>query len=288
MRQLANQDQSIASIGNIDDNKICLACAAINLSQNNLNEKSYYTNFLSELSDAIYAYYIGFAGGDPSIDRLGRATKNDIIKKLASIRAVIFDQYKFKTTRTSQYGLNASDFCSMLDQKTGTPINLAILCMHLARSQGWDIEGIAIPGHFICRLDSGGERIIFDPYQRAKPLNASDLRNLVKQTLGKNAELKYKHYMGVSNRSILIKLQNNSKNQLVEKRNYRCALKIVTTMQEIDPHDTRFLYDAGLLYSKINQAKMAITILNRYIKQAKWSYKKKRAIVLRQQLMQQR
>jgi regulator of sirC expression with transglutaminase-like and TPR domain len=288
MWQFANPSQSIASIGNIDDNKICLACAAINLSQNPLNEKSYYTNFLSELSDAVYAYYIGFAGGDPSMDYFGRATQHDIIKKLTAIRAVVFDQYKFKAIRTNQNPQKKTDFCSMLDKKFGTPINLAILCMHLARSQGWDIEGIAIPGHFICRLDSGGERIIFDPYRRAKPLNASDLRKLVKKTLGKDAELKYKHYIGVSNRSILIKLQNNSKNQHLKSRNYRDALRIVKTMQEIDPEDSKFLYDAGILYSKINQAKMAITILTRYIKRAKWSYKKKRAIVLRQQLMQQR
>ena len=288
MRQSTNTSQSLMSIGSADDNKICLACAAINLSQNSLNDKSHYTNFLSELSDAVYAYYIGFAGGDPSTDCFGRATQHDIIKKLTALKAVIFDQYKFTPIRTNQKQKEITDFCSMLDNKKGTPINLAILFMHVARSQGWDAEGIAIPGHFVCRLEYGGERIIFDPYQRAKPLHASDLRKLVKQTLGRNAELKYKHYIGISNRSILIKLQNNSKNQLLKTRNYRSALKVINTMLEIDPNEERFLYDAGMLYSKIDQAKMAITILTRYIKRAKRSYRKKRAIVLRQQLMQQR
>ena len=82
MRQSTNTSQSLMSIGSADDNKICLACAAINLSQNSLNDKSHYTNFLSELSDAVYAYYIGFAGGDPSTDCFGRATQHDIIKSL--------------------------------------------------------------------------------------------------------------------------------------------------------------------------------------------------------------
>ena len=288
MDQCLNPHQHLAVIGNIKDNDICLACAAIGLSTKPNHGADFYTHQLAELSDAVHAYYIGFAGGDPSTDRLGRATQHDIIKKLAAIRAVVFDQYQFHNERSVNDPSAKTDFCDMLERRKGTPINLAILCMHLARSQGWAAEGIAIPGHFVCRLEANGERIIFDPFNRAKALNASDLRSLVKQTLGFQAELEYKHYSAIENRSILLKLQNNIKQQQKQRKNFRAALAAVITMQKIAPEEPRFLYDAGLLYARANQAKTAITVLSRYIKQSKSRYRKNSANRVLRLLMQQR
>ena len=127
MGQYLNPQQQLAIIGNIEDDDICLANAAIGLSKQPNHSYDFYTHRLAELSDAVYAYYIGFAGGDPSIDSFGRAIQHDIIKKLAAIRAVVFDQYQFHTER-SHHNLKAkTDFCDMLERRQGTPINLAIL-----------------------------------------------------------------------------------------------------------------------------------------------------------------
>tara|TARA_B100000767_G_C19766265_1_gene537650 strand:- start:1868 stop:2755 length:888 start_codon:yes stop_codon:yes gene_type:complete len=279
----------LKQIGSINDTKICLATTAIALSDNPYANTQFFTDFLAELSSAVSAYYLGFAGGDPSTDFYGRAKQHDIIKKLSAIKAVVFDQYQFYAERTHNSPSEKSDFCFMLEKRKGTPINLAILCMHLARAQGWEAEGIAIPGHFVCRLGSHGERIIFDPFNRAKALNASDLRSLVKQTLGATAELQQAHYRSVENRSILLKLQNNVKLQQEHKKNFRAALIAVNTMQQIAPKEPHFLYDAGLLYARANQAKTAITVLKRYIQSSSSScYRKNSANHVLRLLMQQR
>lgn len=288
MDQYLNPKQQLAIIGNVNDNDICLANAAVGLSKQPSYDFKFYTDRLAELSDAVDAYYIGFAGGDPSTDIFGRAVQHDIIKKLAAIRAVVFDQYKFHTERTHNNPSSKADFCDMLERRKGTPINMAILCMHLARSQGWLAKGIAVPGHFVCQLEANGERIIFDPFNRAKALNASDLRSLVKQSLGQQAELEYKHYSTVENRSILLKLQNNIKRQQERRKNFRAALAAVSTMQQIAPEEPRYLYDAGLLYARANQAKTAITVLSRYIKKSKSRYQIKSANRVLRLLMQQR
>lgn len=288
MDQCLNPQHHLAAIGNISDDDICLACASISLSTKPKHDVDFYTHRLAELSDAVHAYYISFAGGDPSTDSLGRATQHDIIKKLAAIRAVVFDQYKFHAERSINDPTAKTDFCGMLERRKGTPINLAILCIHLARSQGWAAEGVAIPGHFVCRLEANGERIIFDPFNRAKTLNASDLRALVKQSLGQQAELKYRHYSAIENRSILLKLQNNIQKQQKQRKDFRAALAAVITMQQIAPKEPRFLYDAGLLYARANQAKTAITVLSRYIKQSKSRYRKNSANRILRLLMQHR
>ena len=76
---------------------------------------------------------------------------------------------------------------------------------------------------------------------------------------------------------LLLKLQNNIKQQQKKRKNFRAALAAVISMQRIAPEEPRFLYDAGLLYARINRAKTAITLLSRYIKQSKSQYRKNSA-----------
>ena len=108
------------------------------------------------------------------------------------------------------------------------------------------------------------------------------------QSLGQQAELKYRHYSAIENRSILLKLQNNIQQQQKQRKNFRAALAAVITMQQIAPEEPRFLYDAGLLYARANQAKTAITVLSRYIKQSKSRYRKNSANRVLRLLMQHR
>ena len=58
MDQCLNPHQHLAVIGNIKDNDICLACAAIGLSIKPNHDADFYTDQLAELSDAVHAYYI--------------------------------------------------------------------------------------------------------------------------------------------------------------------------------------------------------------------------------------
>ena len=78
------------------------------------------------------------------------------------------------------------------------------------------------------------------------------------------------------------------KQQQKKRKNFRAALAAVISMQRIAPEEPRFLYDAGLLYARINRAKTAITVLSRYIKQSKSQYRKNSANRVLRLLMQQR
>jgi len=286
MNHYLNPTQQINLLGTFDDDSICLASAALGLSSMGNKPMSFYTRHLAELCEAVSAYYASIAGGDVFADDNGIKSQNDIKKKLRSLQAVIYDQYQYCGNYDHYEELENADLCSVIERRKGMPIALGIICMHVAKAQGWNASGIALPGHFVCRLEANGERIIFDPFHHANTVNAVDLRRLLKQSLGSDAELKPEHYKPVSNRRILLRLQNNIKLRQVEKHNYLDAIITLDTMRKIDPNEASLLLDAGQLYARANQPQEAISALSSYLTQSDSQYGKTKASVLLQQMRQ--
>lgn len=287
MGQCLSPQQQINFIGAFTDESICLSSAALGLSSMGKQPMHFYTSHLAELSDAVSAYYASIAGGDTYADETGIKSQDDIKKKLRSLQAVIYEQYRYQGNYDHYEELENADLCSVIERKKGMPIALGIICMHVAKAQGWNAEGIALPGHFVCRLEANGERIIFDPFNHANTVNAVDLRRLLKQALGPDAELKPEHYEPLSNRRTLLRLQNNIKLRQVEKHNYLDAITTLDSMRKIDPSEASLLLDVGQLYARVNQPEEAITALSSYLTQSSSQYGRSKASVLIQKMKQQ-
>ncbi|MBT5923039.1 MAG: tetratricopeptide repeat protein [Cellvibrionales bacterium] len=287
MDRCLNPIQQINLLGSYDDESICLASAALGLSLMGNQPMSFYTDHLAELSDAVAAYYASIAGGDLHADESDNNSHHDIKKKLRSIQAVIYDQYNYHGNYDHYEELENADLCSVIERRKGMPIPLGIICMHVAKAQGWNIVGIGLPGHFICRLEANGERIIFDPFHNASIVNAVDLRRLLKLALGSEAELKPEHYQAISNRKTLLRLQNNIKQRQVDKHNFLDAIITLDTMRKIAPDEAELLLDAGQLYAQAKQPRAAINALSRYLDRSPSQYGRTKASVLIQQMKRQ-
>src|SRR5690606_10569173 len=119
------------------------------------------------------------------------------------------------------------DLVRVIDRRKGLPIAISILYIHAGRAQGWNVVGLSFPGHVVIRLEEEGHRLIADPFNGGKVLQAPDLRSLVKNALGDKAELSADYYNPATNREMLIRLQNNIKLRQVESEDYEEALKTV-------------------------------------------------------------
>jgi regulator of sirC expression with transglutaminase-like and TPR domain len=157
------------------------------------------------------------------------------------------------------------NMCDAMDRRLGLPITLCILAIHVCRANGWNAEGVNFPGHFLMRLEKDGERILIDPFQGCKILDAKDLRIILKRILGAGAELSADYYVPCSNREILLRLQNNIKYRLIDVLDYEGALACVETMTQIAPDDYRLSLDKAVLLSRLDQPIAAIGYLEHYI-----------------------
>src|ERR1700752_4667355 len=99
-------------------------------------------------------------------------------------------------------------------RRRGLPVALGILYLHAARAQGWRAAGINFPGHFLIAVEDEEERVILDAFSRGATVDIPSLRRLLKSALGIDAELRPEHYSTMTNRGVLLRLQNNIKRRV--------------------------------------------------------------------------
>ncbi len=203
--------------------------------------------------------------GQRYIELLNAGAKDDAGTRLAALKHILSDREGYEGDEDTYNDLQNVDMIRVIDRRKGMPIALSILYIHVGRLNGWAVDGLNFPGHFLCRIEHGGERLIFDPFAHCEVLEAPQLRQLIKKVRGTNAELSADYYKPCTNRETLIRLQNNVKLRLIEAEDYDGALHSVEMMRLIDPGEYRLLFDAGILYAKTGQRITAIDLLEEYV-----------------------
>lgn len=206
--------------------------------------------------------------GERYIELLNAGAKDDVRTQLAALKHILSDREGYEGDTENYDDLQNADLIRVIDRRKGMPIALSILYIYVGRLNGWAVDGLNFPGHFLCRIEKNGERVIFDPFAACDILEAPELRKLIKQIRGTNAELSADYYKPCTNRETLIRLQNNVKLRLIEAEEYEEALKAVEMMRLIDPEEYRLLLDAGVLYAKTGQRRVALGVLEEYIAKA--------------------
>jgi regulator of sirC expression with transglutaminase-like and TPR domain len=249
----------LSDIGNLPDDEVPLIEVAILLSRLRHPGRS----------DDRYVQHIRRMGEDVAArhrDLIAAGAAGDIPTRIAALKHILVDQNGYGAVEDGYEKTENADLMSVVDNRRGLPIMLSILAIESGRAQGWNIEGINFPGHFLVRMDGGGERVIFDPFHGFRILQAPDMRDLLKKTIGPGAELSAKMYESASNREMLLRLQNNIKLRQIEAEDYQGALETVETMRLFAPGDTRLLLDAGVLYSRTGQRQAAVNVLEQYVR----------------------
>lgn len=255
MQSLIDKNQEALEIlskaGRSDDQDIDLARTAIALGalgfeQSGLDLSPYF-NHIEEMEAAI-----------------AQKKADSCEAKIKALNEVLFDQFGYEGNQENYDSLDNANLIQVINKRKGLPVAIGLLYIHLGQFRGWEVAGLNFPGHFIARIGHDGLREIIDPFQQGKILQANDLRDILKQVLGPQAELSATFYEPVSRRHILLRLQNNLKMRLVRDEHYAKALEQIEIMQILAPEEEKLLFDAGILHSKIGNLSVAIDLLEQY------------------------
>jgi regulator of sirC expression with transglutaminase-like and TPR domain len=173
--------------------------------------------------------------------------------------------------------LQNANLIRVIDRRKGLPVALGILYLHAARAQGWTIEGLAFPGHFLVRLE---HRYILDPFNGGRLCDAPLLRKLLRATAGR-AELSPEHYAPVSDRAILLRLQNNIKLRLM-KDDPEKALEVIDRMLLFVPEEAMLRVEAGYLSMNTGKLRAAAQHLERAVIDGEGALRHRAAALLQQ------
>ena len=209
----------------------------------------HYRHHLQELADDLAGLY-GGGGPDACIDALN---------------ATILERHGYQGDQLTYDDLQNANLMRVIDRRKGLPIALGILYIHAARRQDWRVAGLNFPGHFLIRLDRDGERLILDPFHQGRVRSAGDLRDLLKAMQGAGAELTPQHYEAVSDRHILLRLQNNIKLRLIQMEKTEQAATVVESMLLFAPEVNALRREAGLLHAHAGNLQAGIAALEAFL-----------------------
>jgi regulator of sirC expression with transglutaminase-like and TPR domain len=193
---------------------------------------------------------------------------DDALTRLAALKHIIHDQHGYTGDVETYDDIQNADIIRVIDRRKGLPISLAILTLAVGRANGWQMDGINFPGHFLVRVTHNNQIILCDPFTQFKVMLAHDLRELIKKIMGADAELSSTFYDVAPARLILLRLQNNIKARQIDVEDFEEALNTVLSMKLFAPNDYRILFDEAVLRAKLGEAKAAIGLLEIYITRA--------------------
>jgi regulator of sirC expression with transglutaminase-like and TPR domain len=211
----------------------------------------------------------------------------DLAARARALNEIILLKYGYSGDALTYDDLQNANLIRVVDRRKGLPVALGILYIHAARAQGWEMAGLAFPGHFLVRLSDGPERVIIDPFHDGQICGAAELRELLKAATGRDSELLPEHYTAASDRDVLLRLQNNLKARLLQTQNPERAVTVAETMLMLAPDLAELWHEAGMLHRHLGNMRAAAAALEQYVVRAPDGMSRHQAAAILQQLRTQ-
>lgn len=251
--------QVLTAVGAAEDSEIDIAEAGLALAALDRPKSApdLYHEHLAAIATEMRA-----AAADAACNADGDA---GLYARATTLSKVLAGSFGYQGDRVTYDDLQNADLMRVIDRRKGLPVALAILYIHAARSQGWAIEGVNFPGHFVVRLHNAGRAVILDPFAGGEPCTTADLRRKLKAAAGEKAELQPEHYAAVGNRDILLRLENNLKIRLIQEGDLEKAAAILERMLLVAPRHAPLYREAGLVQARLGNLNAARGALERFL-----------------------
>ena len=212
------------------------------------------------------------------------AATGDLAAHARALNEIILLKYGYSGDELTYDDLQNANLMRVIDRRKGLPVVLGILFIDAARAQGWEAAGLAFPGHFLIRLSEQANRLILDPFHNGQICGAAELRELLKAVAGADSELSPEYYAPVSDRDVLLRLQNNLKSRLLQQQRFRRAANVVETMLMLAPDLADLWREAGMLHRQLGNIRAAASAFENYIMRAPDGMARHQAAAILQQL----
>jgi regulator of sirC expression with transglutaminase-like and TPR domain len=233
----------------LDIGETALALAALTPAEGSLTS---YRDFLDNVAFAVSKH--------------GNKGDLDLTEQVKLLQKVLASEYGFTGDKNSYNDLANANLMRVIDRRKGLPVALGIIYLHVGRRLGWDMVGLSFPGHFLIRMQKNGERVILDPFDGGSVREVSDLRGLLKSVQGDEAELMPEHYEPVSDRAVLLRLQNNIKMRKLQKGALEQAVETLQLMVLFAPAEAMLWRELGLFQARLGRLKHAIAALETFMR----------------------
>ena len=151
------------------------------------------------------------------------------------------------------------------ERRKGLPVALGIIWLHAARAAGWAAHGVDFPGHFLLAFEGKGPQAVVDVFGGGTPLDARDLRLLIKRVEGPGAELRPGVLQPMNARHVLLRLQNNIKLRRLQAGDLRGALACARDMLRLAPDTAPLWREAAMMHQRAGEVASALECYEHFV-----------------------
>jgi regulator of sirC expression with transglutaminase-like and TPR domain len=203
---------------------------------------------------------------------------------VAHLNTALIERLGYRGDEDTYDDLQNANLMRVIDRRRGLPVTLGILYLHAARSQGWPMVGLNFPRRFLVRLEGAGRRLILDPFGGGRTPDAAELRRMLRAGGMEDDQLNPDYYAPVSDRSILLRLQNNIRYRLIGGDRFDEATKVVESMLMFAPGEADLWRDLALLHAHLGHYDQAVNAIEQFLPQASNERDRHRMAALKQRL----
>lgn len=193
-------------------------------------------------------------------------TAEEEAERIEQLRSAFFGELGFHGDSDHFFQPENCLLDQVLAKRSGIPVSLGIVLIHLAHSLAIPVAGICFPGHFMVRLGTGKQARILDPFS-GDYLSRAQLELRLRGSLGDLARLDDKHLQAADQREIIERLLNVSKGSQVQAGELLLALRCSELLLCLNPDDPYEVRDRGLLYEQLECEPWAAEDLSYFIEQ---------------------
>lgn len=188
--------------------------------------------------------------------------------QVMALQRALLTKYGYSVNEAEQTSWGNVDLIDAIDRRQGQAAALGVLYLHAARAYGAAIEALNFPQSFLIRLTARGQRVIIDPADARRTLDAGGLRSRLKRVHGQAAEVKAAHYEAISDREALLRLYNGVKLTAIAAGELSRALDVLEALRLLVPARSELWWETAVLLSRLGNVSTAISTLEAYLSEA--------------------
>jgi regulator of sirC expression with transglutaminase-like and TPR domain len=184
-----------------------------------------------------------------------------------ALRAVLVDQHNLTGDDDDYYSPDNFYLNRILDQRRGSPVGLSIVWIEVARRLKWPLYGVALPGHFICRIDDPERFVLIDPFQGGRALSVDECEQIVIDGFDGKIDFHPRMLDPVDTRAVLSRLLSNLRNIYLMQNDMPRVGNVLRRMAALEPENGRHLRDLAAVCCRRGDVRGACAHLELYLQQ---------------------
>jgi regulator of sirC expression with transglutaminase-like and TPR domain len=188
----------------------------------------------------------------------------DPLERMGRLAGFLADEIGLRGNAEDYYDPRNSLLNEVLARGLGIPITLAVVHMEVGRRVDVPLHGVGFPGHFLLR-HSRHDQLLFDPFDRGRPLTEEDCRSRLDQLSGGTLAFDPRLLKPSSPRQILVRMLNNLWRIYLHRGDFLRTLSALDRVLLLDADDVGARRDRGLLSLRWGDPTRGIEDLERYL-----------------------